>query len=325
MRKWARNLLVLITLVLAACGPAMKPATDEKTASGEIFILALPRIVIDFDAGGNPSILGMKLEDAGRLFGADISGQKLNEFYVDWMAAANVQHIEMRQTGDGLALLANGQPLPHIAWDDASLQAASGLAALFNVDSQSLELIKKLLPITRRLGLDVVATFPLRPDAKAIALADASVAMAKAKPEQAPATAIVQFEIKYDERGIPAILGISAQDLLTLGINAPLALNMDAVHAVQARNIQHIELRTKPDGLFVYVNGAPLPNLVWDNALLISAADVYSQMNPGSSDQEKQTVGFVKQFIPTLDNMDIAILVHFPLASGAQAIPAKIH
>jgi hypothetical protein len=303
----------------------MSPATDSKTPSGEIFLLALPRIVIDFDADGNPGTLGMKLEDAGRLFGADMSGMRLNKYYVDWMTAANVQHIEMRQTGDGLALLANGQPLPHVAWDDASLQQASDLAALFNVDSQSLALVKKLLPIMRRLGLDVVAKFPLRPDAKAIALADPAVVMAKAKPEQAPATAIVQFEIKYDEHGVPAILGISAQDLLALGIEAPLALHMDYVRSLQARNIQHLELRTKPDGLFLYVNGNPLPNLVWDNALLTSAADVYGQMNPGGSDQEKQAVGFVKQFIPTLDNMDIAILVHFPLAAGAQPIPAKIH
>ncbi len=320
MRKWVWTLLVLITLVLAACGPAMKPATDEKTAGGEIFFLALPRIVIDFDAGGNPSILGMKLEAADRLFGTDMSGLKLNKFYVDWMTAANVQHLEMRQTGDGLALLANGQPLPHVAWDDASLQQAGALAALFNVPNETVALFQKLLPVVRRLGLDVILKFPLRPDAKAIPLADPSVAMAKVKPEEAAATAIVKFEVKYDQQGVPGILGITAQDLLALGISAPLALDMNAVRSLQARNVQFMELRTKPDGMYVYVNGNPLPNLVWDNTLLTSAADMYGQTNPTSP-----YIEVMKQALPTLDNMDIGVLVHFPLAPGATPIPAKMH
>jgi hypothetical protein len=320
MRKAVWFLLILITLVLAACGPAMKPATDEKTASGEIFILALPRIVIDFDADGSPSVLGMKLADAGLLFGADMSGLKLNEFYVDWMTAANVQHLEMRQTGEGLALLANGQPLPRLAWDDNSLQQAGVMASLFNVPDETVDLFKKLLPIVRRLGLDIVLKFPLGPAAKAIPLADPAVAMAKVKPEEAAVTAIAKFEVKYDEHGVPAILGISAQDLAALGIAAPLALHMDYVRVLQARNIQHIELRTKPDGLYVYVNGIPLPNLVWDNTLLTSAADFYVQTNPSSP-----YIEVVKQIVPTLDNMDVGILVHFPLAPGAQPIPAKMH
>ena len=320
MRKWVWTLLVLITLVLAACGPAMKPATDEKTASGEIFFLALPRIVIDFDAGGSPSILGMKLGDADRLFGTDMSGLKLSEFYVDWMTAANIQHLEMRQTGDGLALLANGQPLPRVAWDDASLQQAGALAALFDVPDETVALFQKLLPVVRRLGLDVVLQFPLRPDAKAIPLADPAVVMAKVKPEEAAATAIVKFEVKYDQQGVPGILGITAQDLLALGISAPLALDVNAVRLLQARNVQFMELRTKPDGMYVYINGNPLPNLVWDNTLLTSAADVYGQTNPTSP-----YIEVVKQALLTLDNMDIGVLVHFPLAPGATPIPAKMH
>jgi hypothetical protein len=95
---------------------------------------------------------------------------------------------------------------------------------------------------------------------------------------------------------------------------------MDYVRVLQARNIQHIELRTKPDGLYVYVNGIPLPNLVWDNTLLTSAADFYVQTNPSSP-----YIEVVKQIVPTLDNMDVGILVHFPLAPGAQPIPAKMH
>jgi len=79
-------------------------------------------------------------------------------------------------------------------------------------------------------------------------------------------------------------------------------------------------VRGKTDGLFVYVNGNPLPNLVWDNNLLSSAADLYAQMNPASP-----YIELAKVLLPSIDNADIAILVHFPLAAGATPIPAQMH
>ncbi len=325
MRKSVWILLVAMALLLAACGPAMQPTTDAKTAGGEVFMFALPKVVVDFDTQGNPSMMGLKLEDIGRFTGLDFSGFSLKNVEVvpgvkviDWLIATDVQHIEMRQTGDRLALLVNGKPMPHIAWDDASLKQASDLAPLFNVDPQVVSLLQRLLPAVRRLGLDVVLKFPPKAGGKEIALADAALALAAAKPDTSPASAIAHFEVKYDDQGVPAILGISAQDLAQLGVNAPLALDMGVVGALKAKNVQHIELRTKPDGLYIYVNGNPLPNLVWDNALLTGAADLYAQMNPGSPYIEA-----VKQFAPMLDNADVAVMLHLPLAPGAQAIPAK--
>lgn len=324
MRKPFPLVLLVFVLLLAACGPAMKPSVGPQTESGEVFLLALPRLVVDIDANGQPSALGVKLEDLGRLVGQDFSGYRLDKFYVDWMTAANVQHIELRQTGDGLALVVNGIPMPHIAWTDASLQRASEVAALFNTGGdQVMTAVKKLLPVVRRLGLDVVIKFPLRSDAKAIPLADPSVAMAPAKPDKSDPVTMIYFEVKYDGNGVPAILGISAQELVAWGLldpNQPVALGRDAILALQARNIQYLELRTKPDGLFIYVNGEPLPNLVWDNTLLTNAGELYAQMNPTS-----EYVELIKQLAPNLDNLDMAVLVHFPLAAGAKAIEIKRH
>jgi sulfur carrier protein ThiS len=320
MRKSVWSLLFIITLLLAACGPAVRPTTDGQTPSGEVFLLALPRLVVDFDRDGNPSMLGLTLSDITGLIGVDSSQLQLNKLYVDWMTTANVQHIEMRHTGDGLALVVNGQPLPRLAWDDASLQQASELALLFDVPADKVNIVKELLPMIRRLGLDVVLTFPLRPGAKPIPLADPAIATAKVKPEEAPSMPIIKFEIKYDQQGVPAILGVSAQDLAALGFNAPLALRMDYVRALQTHNIQYVELRINSGGLHVYVNGSPLPNLVWDSVMLTNSANLYVQMNPTSP-----YIAMVKQVVPTLNTMDIAILVHFPLAAGAQPIPAKIH
>jgi hypothetical protein len=163
----------------------------------------------------------------------------------------------------------------------------------------------------------------VRTDAKAIALADPAVAMAAAVPDKGDPSMIARFEIKYDGNGVPAILGISAQDLVGMGLmdpNVAIALSRDAILSLQARNVQYLELRTKPDGLFLYVNGEPLPNLVWDNTLLSNAAGLYAQMNPTSPYND-----LVKQMAPNLDNADVGVLVHFPLAAGAQPIQIKRH
>lgn len=318
MQKTLWVLLLAGSLLLAGCGPAVQPTAAPETPGGEVFMLALPRLEITFDEVGDPSIMGLSLGQIGTWLNQDLSGMRLNKYYVDWMTAANIQHIEMRAIGDGIALFVNGKPMPHLAWDDASLEQANNIAALFNVPSTNV--IKKFLPLARRLGLDIVLHFPLRSDAEAIPLADSGAAMLAAKPEEGPASAVIHFEVKYDERGVPAILGISAEDLLDLGISVPVVLAPEALHTLQANNIQHMELRGKPDGLYIYVNGNLLPNLVWDNNFLSNAADVYAQMNPASP-----YIDLVKQFLPMVDNADVAIMVHFPLAAGATPIPAKIH
>jgi hypothetical protein len=207
--------------------------------------------------------------------------------------------------------------MPHVGWSDASLNGASEFVKLFNIDG---DLVKKFTPIVSRLGVAVALQFPVRADVQAIPLAADEVALAAPQPEDVPPSVVVRFEVRYNAQGIPAILGISAQDLLAWGINMPVALQMETLTALQARNVQHMELRSKADGLTLYVNGNALPNIVWDNQMLSDAAEVYAQTNPASP-----YIDVVKQWVPFVDNLDIGILVHFPLAAGAQPIPAKMH
>lgn len=319
MKKSVWVLLVVATLVLAACGPAMQPATGPETDTGEVFMIALPRIVINFDADGNPSLLGLNLADVGKYTGMSTAGFQLNKFYIDWMSAANVQHIELRQTGNGIVLFVNGKALPHIGWSDASLQQATDLAGLFNV--QNTEMIRKFLPIVRRLGIDVVLTFPRAEGVAEIPLIDPQEAVnTVAQASTEPASAVVQFEVKYDENGVPGILGITAADLAAMGISAPLALHPAYLALLEQHNIQTMELRGKSDGLFLYINGEPLPNIVWDDTFLNNAAGLYAQMNPTSP-----YIDVAKTIVPLVNKADIAIMVHFPIAAGQTPIAAKMH
>jgi sulfur carrier protein ThiS len=315
MRKTVLVLLTIAGLILAGCGPAVIPQNTQ-TESGEQFVLALPQLVIDFDAAGNPSIMGMDLAAAGAMIGQDLSGMSLNNMYVapgiklvDSLMAANVQTIELRQTGDGVAVLVNGKPLPHIAWTDESLQQMTDVAAMFNV--QGLDLLKKVLPIVRRLGVNVVLRLPPAPGAEVIPLTDPNIPLPTPQADDGPDSIVAHMEVKYDGQGVPSILGISARDLQTMGLNLPLALAPSVIQALQANNIKTMELRSKPDGIFVYANDVALPNLSWDNTMLLNAADLYGQMNPTSP-----YVAAVKQFLPAINNVNIDLLLHFPTADG---------
>jgi len=322
MRKLVLVLLTIAGLILTGCGPAVLPSAAPETTTGEQFVIALPRVVLTFDANGNPGVEGLPVEQIARSLGypLDLSAYRIDPAYVDWMTRSGIQHIEIRQTGSGLALLANGKLMPSIKWEDGSLEATAGLVRMLGPQNEQLaNLLQKLAPIAQRLGLSIVLKFPLQADAAEIPLASDDVVMATPVPANGPASAVVQFEIKYDEQGVPSIMGISARDLAAAGINAPLALAPYAIQQAQASNIQYLQLRSKGDGLYIYLNGTPLPAVAWDKASLDNTLDLVQKLYA----VYPIDWNLVKQFVPLLSNTDISILINLPLAPDATPIPIK--
>lgn len=319
MRKSVPVILLIAAFLLVSCGPAVTPAAGPVGEGGEVFTIALPRIVVDFNAQGQPSVMGLDLNMVTSLTGMDFSKQGLNKFYIDWMRSANVQHVELRNSENGVYIFVNGKAMPYLGWSDASLQRASDLAGLLNIGNT--EMVGKFLPIVRRLGLDLVLRFPSQPGQTEIPLAPLDAKLA-AKPSSQPPSTVVQFEVKYDQSGTPAILGITPYDFQSMGLSLG-ATNLDksAIAMLQKNNIQSLELRGKQDGLYVYVNGEALPNLVWDDTFLTNAAQVYGQMN----DQRYQVVQVITQMLPLVNKADVGVLVHFPVAAGQAVKPARMH
>jgi len=216
----------------------------------------------------------------------------------------------------------NGMMMPHLVWKNGELQAAGEMARLVGGPQGAAvaDMLQKLAPILQRLGLSVVVEFPVAEGTEEIALATDEVVMADPATPSGPASAVMQFEVKYDDQGVPSIMGISAQDLAALGINAPLALAPAAIQQAQANNIQNLEVRSKGDGLYAYVNGVQLPALAWDEQMLSDAVDVYGRMN----NIPPTYLDVIKQFLPMLSRTDVAVMVHLPIAEGQEAIPAKM-
>lgn len=324
MHRFVLVVLILVGLLVASCGPAIMPAAAPETESGEVFVVALPRIVITFDDQGNPGVEGVALEELARSagFALDLSQYRIDPFYPAWMKAANIQHIELRQTGDGIALLANGELMPSLSFGDGSLARMSDIAPLLGQNGPAIgQLIQKFAPLVQRLGLSIVLKFPSQDGAQAITYGVDDVRLSALQPSTDPASAVVKFEVRYDEQGVPSILGISARDLQAVGVNASIALAASVLQQLQANNVQNIQLSTRSNGLYLYVNGSPLPAIAWDNESLGNAVAVYEQMNPGVP---KVTLDLIKTLVPMLGKTDMSVMVHFPLGAGVQPIPAKM-
>ncbi len=319
MRQKLWAFLVVLTVILAGCGgQGVQPATGPTTSSGELFQIALPRLVVDVDLQGNPSILGISPALLSAV-GVDVAGFKLPPDLVSQMMRAGVQHLEIASVGDRIMFFANAKPLPHLGWTNDSLNRMLDLLTTMKVENA--QTIRTILPIITRLGLDVVLRFPRDAATAEIPFVDTgTVRNFQPAPTGDPASAVVKFEVRFNEQGQAGAMTLSPDDFKALGLGSLVQLSPDTLANLQGGNIQNAEIRTKPDGAYIYVNNEPLPRLIWDTKLLANAVDLYAKLSP-----DAQLLPLIQQLAPYLDRMDLGILLRFPRAAGKAEIPAELH
>jgi hypothetical protein len=316
--------LMVALLIVSACGsPAMMPATRAETESGETFLIALPRVVLTADEGGAIGVEGLPLA----ALGLNTALGQLDPALVKQMQAAGIQHLELRDSGDGLAIMVNGKRLPGVQWGPEGIQKLGDVLYLLGpqlgLQGEALQqILTKLAPIIQRLGLSVAIKFPAAAGAAEMPFATDEVALAAPKPIEVDPSTVAKFEVKYDDQGVPSIMGVSARDIAALTGNSslPLALSPDVIARAQAANIQNMQVTTGPTGITLYLNGNPVPKLVWDEGMVGNIIDVVSQANPNLAVYN----GTLKQLAPVLTNTAVSVLLHFPLAEGAEALPVKM-
>ncbi len=314
------SVALVVALIATSCGPAVPPTTEA-----EEFMLALPRITLSFDSDGTPSLVGLKLDEIRPLLrqyagvDLDLSMMRIDPFWVAWMTNANVQHIEIQYGAGGVLLFVNGKPLPHLAWSDESFGNLATTVEVFTGQAPWTGMLKAFLPFVRRTGIGIVLMFPKQEGAAAIPVREPGALPEIAPSESAPSL-IFRAELAYDNDGVPSILGISTRDLAQI-TGAPLnavELPPALIQQMKALNIQHVELRSRSDGIWIFVNGMELPHLAWNETLLTDTASLYAQLNPGSP-----LIELVNFLLPSLAQADVDLLVRFPLAEGAMPIPKQ--
>lgn len=315
------SLIPLFALLLAGCatGP-----TDIGEANRD-FMIALPRIVVEIDGQGNPSISGITPELL-RLANMDPAMFALPQDLVDTMVAGDIQHLEILHKNDGLFIFVNAKPLPHIGWSSQSMNTLGNTIELFGIlPADQARVVKLILPSVQRVGLNIAVKFPLKSGATEIPLRDAT-----ARTELPPPSAVsdviakTRLTLRFDQAGVGSIAGVSTRDLEALfgatGFNfRDLELGPDLIGNLQSQNIQHIVLRTTLDGITVYVNGEALPNIVWSEEYLKNTADLANAFltDPALGDVRE----VVSTIVPNIRRVDSEIVIQFPTAQGQQQIP----
>lgn len=316
--------LLLLALLLVACGD--KPTDVAEQEDG--FMLALPRINIDIDEEGMPSVAGISPETLEKISMGmvDLQQFRMPKNYVDWFTSANVQHMELVHTNDGLYVFVNGNPMPHLAWSGDSLSTAADLAAdLDQLNPYMAKVLKLLIPFIQRTGIDVGMTFPMQPGADPIPMRDPDAPLKMAPASEAENNlAIVRVHVSYDDEGVPSVLAISSKDIEeALGYSMrQVQLEPAFVDKMEEAGIQHITMRTTPQGLLLWKNDNALPYLAWSDENLRNSATLVDDMVALYDLPEWDAVReAVNLMLPMLDNINGEIVLLFPVPEGVESIP----
>jgi hypothetical protein len=301
-------ILMLLASILTACGG--KPVNlADKDAD---FVLALPRLVVEIDSNGMPSVAGISPQLLA-LVGIDVSKFAMDPAYVEWFTQANVQHIELVQKDDGMYIFVNGVLMPHLAWSTDELDTlADTLTKLQMVKPEFQTVLNLLIPIIQHTSLDIVLTFPKQPTAEEIPMRDVDAPIEAPTMSEAETLAVVKARISFDENGVPSILGVSTKELGDAGFAGlqNVGLAPQTMRSLQDAGIYKVTAKSTPEGLVFWINDEQLPYLAWSDDNLNQAADLYAQLYfmPGYEKQRE----LMKMLLPMLDQIDGEVTLEFP-------------
>ena len=301
-------ILLLFGSVLTACGGEPVPVQDENAD----FVLALPRLVVDIDENGMPTVAGLSPELLS-LLGVDVQQFAMQPEVVNWFTQANVQHIELVQKDDGIYVFVNGVLMPHLGWDTEDLQNMTvALAKLGVVKPEFQSILRFLVPFIQHTGMDVVLRFPKQPTAEEIPLRDVEEPIKTVEASSESPMAIVKARVVFDENGAPSILGLSTQDLADAGLAGlrNIGLSQETLQKMKEAGINKVTIQSTPAGLIFWINDEQLPYVVWNDEYLNNAADLYSQLY--FMPQYELQRELVKTILPAIARVEGEVTFEFP-------------
>ncbi len=124
--------------------------------------------------------------------------------------------------------------------------------------------------------------------------------------------------VQYDNNGVLGLAGVTTTQLYQwTGIDLR-GLNIQpwVVQRFVDANIQYVEVVEGESGLGVYVNGRPLPYIAWDAKSLANLGEFL----PALGVPYGKVIG---KLLPLLRYTRLAVVVQFPVKSGAEFIPVR--
>ena len=224
-------LLIFSLFALSGCAPRYV-AEGVSAPTGEAIAVDLPAFVIDVDQDGQLSVAGVPLADLGAAVGQDLSTLSLPGPLVEGLQAANIQHLQLVNSANGLSVLANGQEIPAISWASGALDTTADVLSELGVLEPDMA---QLLQLAEQANVGATLRLPLAEGATELPLVDAEPSEAVAEAQETQNRFVnsvrnnlpsINFTINYDSNGEASLEGISPALLGLLGVSTD-ALNQD--------------------------------------------------------------------------------------------------
>ncbi|MEO8083679.1 MAG: hypothetical protein ABI780_07655 [Ardenticatenales bacterium] len=331
------------------------------TVLGGASIFNLPPIPIDVDTNGRIAriggfqsqqidelwqhVTGNPLVGRVRFFASDEDGAS----YTSWFARAGVRQITVASRRNGLYVLVNGRPLPYIAWSAREIDNMLALLDRLAVDDDGAQLLSKdqrdmladLAPLLQSVPLQLDFNFPApkgaaraprpgSPDADAF-IVDLTESERQTVPQQT-----IDFDLDYEPRAkdqswVPSWLGFSTEDLRTLlapaDVQPPLLrLRRDLQARLARASVEDAEVQMTNSGLYVIVDGKPLPHIGWNEASLSNLVTALNQLYPDDEPRTRDNawVDIVRSTAPLYNDVSLGLRVHFPGSEHARAAASAV-
>lgn len=200
--------------------------TTAQTETAESTIGPFQLGGIAFDESGNLSIGGLSASALG------MGGPILDANMLGMLQSYGIENLQIQTEPNGVKLSMNGNPLPGITYDSASLANVMPVVQGFAPDL--VPTLESAMPMLQSAALDVAVSFSGEPIGE-LALSDLPVAL--------------------NEDGTLSVFGVSAG-------STPL-VPADLMAQLQATGVQQLNVEVGQDGLFLAADGQTLPTITW--------------------------------------------------------------
>lgn len=306
------SLLLILALAVAGCAPRAGAGETAGAAGADALVVDLPSIAIDVAADGSISLGNIALADLMKSLGVPLE-LPITADTVKMLTDAGVQHIQVANQPDGLAVFINGQEIPSIAWTRDQLSTTGALLGAAQPQ------LAKLLPVLTQLGIGVTLRLPVPAGAEAAPLQVATNATKAAELAQAEEAFVgqvgsapnINLPIKYELDGSWSVGGIAGDVWSGLtGIELP-ELNIEKI---MAAGIQKLDIRTDTTGLSFAINGVELPHLDWSGGKLANVIDLLTKsgMLAQSGLDPQMLQSLIDQYLPIITSSSVNISALFP-------------
>ena len=313
---WAAITLIAI-LALSGCAPRVGQGSLD--VDSDQLVIDLPALVLDIGADGSVSIQNATVADLVSML---VDGGELdlpiNDMTVMFLSMANIQHIQVSNTPEGLLLLVNGLSIPSISYDGDSLSALPGA---INDLADIGPMADLLVDLVDQIGIGVIARFPVAPGAEEIPLfveGDSSAAMAaKAAQEEFLASVgtppRINLPIFYGDDGSLSIGDLSIDELSAMtGVSLDaLVMGLGPLEAVRGMGVSVLGISTDKDGITISLDGKALPTLDWSDGKASNLIEVASQIPLLEMMGLGSVLPMVNQLLPLVQSAEIDLTLHF--------------